>query len=108
MHKMFAKAYDREFLRKVGFITFAGIFIALFTVEPSFAQNLDNISKVLENIQKALSGNIAKAIAVIAVVLVGFGWMFGYLDLRKAMYCVLGVAIVFGAPQIVAMLSGGN
>jgi type IV secretory pathway VirB2 component (pilin) len=34
--------------------------------------------------------------------------MFGYLDLRKAAYVVLGVAIVFGASQIVNMLTGGG
>jgi len=83
-------------------------FISLFITEPSFAQNLSGIEGVLNNIQEALSGKIAKAVAVIAVVLVGFAWMFGYLDLRKAMYCVLGVAIVFGAPQIVEMLSSGK
>jgi len=105
---MFAKAYDRDFLRKIGFITFAGFFISLFVIEPSFAQNLSGIEGVLDNIREALSGKIAKAVAIIAVVLVGFAWMFGYLDLRKAMYCVLGVAIVFGAPQIVELLSSGK
>jgi len=108
MHKMFAKAHDKNFLRKIGFITLTSFFISLFVIEPSFAQNLAGIEGVLDNIQKALSGKIAKAVAVIAVVLVGFAWMFGYLDLRKAMYCVLGVAIVFGAPQIVEMLSSGS
>jgi type IV secretion system protein VirB2 len=34
--------------------------------------------------------------------------MFGYLDLRKAAYVVLGCAIVFGATQIVGILSGGG
>ena len=35
-------------------------------------------------------------------------WMFGYLDLRKAAYVVLGVAIVFGASEIVSTLTGGS
>ena len=43
---------------------------------------------------------------VVAVIVVGIAWMFGYLDLRKAAYVVLGVAIVFGASEIVSTLTG--
>ncbi len=38
----------------------------------------------------------------------GIAWMFGSLDLRKAAYVVLGVAIVFGASEIVSTLTGGS
>lgn len=96
---------NKKMFRKVGFISLTGVFISLLMIEPSFAQSLHGVETVLQNIQDALTGNIAKIIAVIAVVIVGFAWMFGYADLRKAMYCVLGIAIVFGAPQIVDMLS---
>ena len=41
-------------------------------------------------------------------VIVGIAWMFGYLDLRKAAYVVLGVAITFGASEVVSTLTGGR
>ena len=55
-----------------------------------------------------LTGNVARLLATLAVIIVGIAWMFGYLDLRKAAYVVLGVAIVFGASEIVSTLTGGT
>ncbi|OYX88982.1 MAG: Type IV secretory pathway AvhB2 protein, partial [Xanthobacter sp. 17-67-6] len=54
-----------------------------------------------------LTGNVAKLLATIAVIVVGIAWMFGYLDLRKAAYVVLGIGIIFGAAQLVTTISGG-
>ena len=47
-------------------------------------------------------------LATLAVIIVGIAWMFGYLDLRKAAYVVLGVAITFGASEVVSTLTGGR
>ena len=44
---------------------------------------------------------------VVAVIIVGIAWMFGYLDLRKAAFVVLGIGIIFGATEIVNMIAGG-
>ncbi len=55
-----------------------------------------------------LQGNVARLLAIIAVIIVGIAWMFGYLELRKAAYCVLGIGIVFGATEIVNTLAGGR
>ncbi|OYY32555.1 MAG: hypothetical protein B7Y57_30180 [Rhodospirillales bacterium 35-66-84] len=54
-----------------------------------------------------LTGNVAKLLATIAVIVVGIAWMFGYLDLRKAAYVVLGIGIIFGAAELVSTISGG-
>jgi len=75
--------------------------------EPAFAQAASGIETVLQNIVTMLTGNVAKLLATIAVIIVGIAWMFGYLDLRKAAYVVLGIGIVFGASQIVSTISGG-
>jgi hypothetical protein len=55
-----------------------------------------------------LTGNVARLLATLAVIIVGIAWMFGYLDLRKAAYVVLGVAITFGASEVVSTLTGGH
>lgn len=75
--------------------------------EPAFAQTA-NIEGVLQNIVNMLTGNVARLLATLAVIIVGIAWMFGYLDLRKAAYVVLGVAITFGASEVVSTLTGGH
>src|SRR3954468_20868453 len=84
----------------------AGV-LCLVVAEPAFAQ-VAGIEGVLKNIETMLTGAVAKSLATIAAIITGIAWMFGYLDLRKAAYVVLGVAIVFGASQIVNMLTGGG
>lgn len=83
----------------------AAVFSLTF-VEPSFAQ-AGGIESVLQNIVNMLTGNVARLLAIIAVIIVGIAWMFGYLDLRKAAFVVLGIGIIFGATEIVNMISGG-
>lgn len=86
--------------------TMATVF-SLALIEPSFAQS-GGIESVLQNIVTMLTGNVAKLLAIIAVIIVGIAWMFGYLDLRKAAFCVLGIGIIFGATEIVNTISGGS
>ncbi|HEV2555145.1 MAG TPA: TrbC/VirB2 family protein [Bosea sp. (in: a-proteobacteria)] len=81
--------------------------LVLFAAEPALAQTA-NIEGVLQNIVTMLTGNVARLLATLAVIIVGIAWMFGYLDLRKAAYVVLGVAIVFGASEVVSTLTGGT
>lgn len=76
-------------------------------VDPAFAQATGGIENVLQNIVDMLTGNVARLLSVIAVIIVGIAWMFGYLDLRKAAYVVLGIGIIFGATEIVDTLAGG-
>ncbi|EJF92286.1 hypothetical protein ME9_01688 [Bartonella taylorii 8TBB] len=78
-------------------------FIALS--EPAFAQDFGKIQGVLDKVVKALTGPIAKAIATISVAGIGLAWIAGYIEMRKAFFVCVGIGIVFGAPQIVAMLS---
>ncbi|MBZ9739749.1 MULTISPECIES: TrbC/VirB2 family protein [unclassified Mesorhizobium] len=86
--------------------TMATVF-SLALIEPSFAQ-AGGIESVLQNIVNMLTGNVARLLSIIAVIIVGIAWMFGYLDLRKAAFCVLGIGIIFGATEIVNTISGGG
>ena len=74
-------------------------------IEPAAAQTA-NVEKVLQNIVDALTGNIAKLLATLAVIITGLAWMFGYLDLRRAGFVIMGVAILFGASEILGTLTG--
>lgn len=88
------------------FLLTASAIMALALTEPAAAQSLGGVEKVLQNIVDALTGNVAKLLATIAVIVVGMAWMFGYLDLRKAGYVIFGVAILFGASEIVSTITG--
>jgi len=94
-------------LRKACALICVGLAFSLVLVEPAFAQSA-NIEGVLQNIVNMLTGNVARLLATLAVIIVGIAWMFGHLDLRKAAYVVLGVAIVFGASEVVSTLTGGR
>lgn len=74
--------------------------------QPAAAQSA-NVERVLQSVVDALTGNIAKLLATIAVILVSLAWMFGYMDLRRMGFVILGVAILFGATEIVGVLTGG-
>ena len=88
-------------------IALAADFLSIALAEPALAQTA-NIEGVLQNIVNMLTGNVARLLATLAVIIVGIAWMFGYLDLRKAAYVVLGVAITFGASEVVSTLTGGH
>lgn len=82
------------------------VLLCLAWTEPASAQSLGGVEKVLQNIVDTLTGNVAKLLATLAVIVTGMAWMFGYLDLRKAGYVVFGVAILFGASEIVSTITG--
>ncbi|TCM52623.1 type IV secretion system protein VirB2 [Rhizobium sp. PP-F2F-G48] len=95
--------------RARSFATVAAItfLVSAAMMEPAFAQAGGGIETTLQNIVTLLTGNVARLLAIIATIIVGIAWMFGYLDLRKAAFVVLGIGIIFGATGIVNTLAGG-
>ena len=83
----------------------AAALVALM-VEPAFAQSA-GIETVLQNIVDMLTGNIAKLLAVIAVIIICIAWMFGYMDLRRAGFWIIGIGGIFGATELVNTIVGG-
>jgi len=79
---------------------------SLALASPAFAQAA-NIEGLLQNVVDMLTGNTARLLAVLAVVIVGVLWMFGLFDLRRAAIVVLGIVVVFGAAEIVNLITGG-
>lgn len=83
------------------------IFLAttLMSVQPAFASA--NVEGLLQNVVDMLTGNTARLLAILAVVIVGILWMFGLFDLRRAAIVILGIVVVFGAAEIVGLITGG-
>jgi len=75
-------------------------------VGPAFAQSA-GIETVLQNIVTMLTGNIARLLAVIAVIIICIAWMFGYMDLRRAGFWIIGIGGIFGATELVNTIVGG-
>ncbi|RUM20668.1 Type IV secretory pathway AvhB2 protein [Rhizobium vallis] len=80
--------------------------IVAWLVEPAFAQAA-GVETVLQNIVTMLTGNIARLLAVIAVIIICIAWMFGYMDLRRAGFWIIGIGGIFGATELVNTIVGG-
>lgn len=82
---------------------------AMFTSSPVWAQAMTQdpsgsgpIVKALNWIQGTLLGNVATAVAVIAVAAIGFMMLSGRMNWRFGGTVILGIFILFGAATIVA------
>lgn len=65
----------------------------------------------VEWLQGTLLGTVATTIAVIAIAAVGFGMLWGRIDLRRGATVIAGCFIIFGASNIAAGIlnaAGGN
>jgi type IV secretory pathway VirB2 component (pilin) len=70
------------------------------------AQGGDPITNALSWMQSILLGPIATSVAVMAVAGVGFMMLTGRLNWRYGATVIMGVFIIFGAPRLVASISG--
>jgi type IV secretion system protein VirB2 len=83
--------------------------ITVFICEPAFAQSgalFDSGTNFLSALQDLLTSTWARIVAIIAVVFLGFMWMFGRLSMALAMSTIGGIILVFGAPAIVDGIAG--
>lgn len=79
---------------------------AFFMFAPDLA-NAD-IGGALCNAKNQLTGPAGKAIAMIAVIAIGLGALFGKISWGLAIMVGTGVAVIFGADTIVTWFGGGN
>ena len=83
-------------------ITLAALLIV--AAEPALAQSIDlsPIQSLLQGIVDALTGPLGVVIATLAVLGVFLSWFFNIIDLRQALWVLVGIAGVAAAPTIVA------
>lgn len=70
------------------------------------AQGDDPITSALLWMQNILLGPVATSLAVMAVAGVGFMMLTGRMNWRYGGTVIVGVFIIFGAPRLVASISG--
>ena len=83
-------------------LTVLSVYIVM--AEPAMAQSIDlsPIQNLLQGIVDALTGPLGVVIATLAVIGVFLSWFFNIIDLRQALWVLVGIAGVAAAPTIVA------
>jgi type IV secretion system protein VirB2 len=83
--------------------------VCLVAADPALAQSIDlsPIQNLLQGIVDALTGPLGVVIATLAVLGVFLSWFFNIIDLRQALWVLVGIAGVAAAPTIVAAVFGG-
>jgi type IV secretion system protein VirB2 len=89
------------------FVASSGMALAVMAMlaEPAFAQAA-GIETILQNVVDLLQGNIFRLFATIAVILIALAWMFGYMDLRRAGYWIVGIGVIAGSSELVSTIIG--
>jgi len=85
-------------------------FALAMVLSPSIAEAAaeTQLEATLCTILKFLTGNIGKAIAAFALVFLGISLFLGKVSWGLAISTALGVATIFGAPQLVQTLGGSG
>lgn len=78
-----------------------GLLLSALFCTPAAAAAWDS---VLTQVTVILTSGWARGVAVIAIILAGLGMMVSLFDRRTAIFIVLGVILVFGAPALVDLL----
>ena len=76
------------------------------TVTPDFADNA--FVSVICNMLNLVTGNAGKAFAAFAIISVGIGFFTGKVSWGLMIGVAAGIAAIFGAPSIVAAISGDS
>ena len=81
----------------------------LVIADPALAQSIDlsPIKDLLQGIVDALTGPLGVVIATLAAIGIFLSWFFNIIDLRQALWVLVGIAGIAAAPTIVAAVFGG-
>ncbi len=73
----------------------------MLTAEPAFAQAIDPVATILNNIITSLTGPVGKAVAVVALIIIGFACYLGRLNWLFFGAWLVATALIFSAEDIV-------
>ena len=78
---------------------------SLLSPDPAFAQSA-NLEGFANNVLGLLSNGLLRALAIIAVIIAGAGWLMGRVNTGGLVTVIIGIAIIFSAPWIVDQIAG--
>ena len=109
------KGYDSsDILKKASWLFCLFAFFTVVFSEVAYADAVatttsgGGIETVLCNVVKQLQGGIGKAIATIAIIVLGIGLFMGKLSWPLAVVTAIGIGMIFGAASIVEWVSSGT
>ncbi|MCH9753834.1 MAG: TrbC/VirB2 family protein [Alphaproteobacteria bacterium] len=103
------KGSDLDLSKKVSFIFCLFALVAIIFPNIAHAAADDSgITQVLCNVVNQLQGGIGKAIATIAIIVLGVGLFMGKLSWPLAVATAIGIGMIFGAASIVDWVSSGT
>lgn len=77
----------------------------LLSPDPALAQSA-NLEGFANNVLGLLSSGLLRALAIIAVIIAGAGWLMGRVNTGGLVTVIIGIAIIFSAPWIVDQIAG--
>lgn len=98
-------------LERLRWITVTTLMVWMVS-NPALAQSLDPIG-ILEKIINIINTGLARALAIIALAIMGIGCWYGFFDFRKIGFFFIGIIFVFGGSWIMDQFTstggtGGN
>jgi len=78
----------------------------LLVPDMALAASGDTIAEVLCEVVGWFTGNVGKGIATLAIIIIGVGALMGKVSWGMAIIVGVGVAVIFGAAEIVDDLGG--
>ena len=104
-HRLAAMSPRHQKVAAIGAgLAVAGV-VALITPDPAFAQSA-NLEGFANNVLGLLSSGLLRALAIIAVIIAGAGWLMGRVNTGGLVTVISGSAIIFSAPWIVDQIAG--
>lgn len=80
---------------------------ALLVLQSSGPASAAGFGDFLNNILAEFNA-VRSPLGIIALIMVGIAYAFNFFDLRKTAYAVIGIIIMFSAPQILSLITGGG
>ena len=94
---------SRPACRQLLLIAFAAT--ALCLADPSYAQSFGRINTALQTLVDFMTGTTGRLLAILGVAGLGIAAWFGRLSYSRAGEIIVGIAIVFGAAEIVDLFA---
>lgn len=88
--------------------TLCAISLIVMSADAFASANSDPIGDALCKMIKIFSGNTARGIAIVGVIVLGIQTLRGQLKWEVALVIVAGIIILFQAPAIITMVGGGT
>ena len=87
--------------RSIGAPLFLAAVLTAAAQPASAAGFTDFLNNILEEFESA-----KQPIALIALMFIGAGWLFNFVDLRRAAWAIGGVVLIYASSEVLSMITG--